>query len=392
MVRKKGKFKLFSYIVDDFLIFYKSLNRNEKIISFSILESEDFFPLITILNNFVKQRFLNYYSIQISTTKRNKKLFFLNFEDKTKDRILKSFNLILQKLNPLKYKLQFLEKDKLEATFLNIVFKNFSSNIKGSKVSESLLLKDEETSRYIDIYDINLGNIVEKTMFFLNFINLLTKLNCTSYLIINFKRLIDDNIRFSISLIDSRKNLNSLIKIEKEMKDFFNFNLITRKKIEFYNVFHLLWRSGSNDYSYEFKDYNDFFLGSNNSSNFESLNKFNIQFEHNLTDKQIRFKRLNYNLLFINQHILFYTAQNLDYKVIISLLKKYYSKYFLYFLILNEFEYSKLLEINGLTMLDNVKLLSLKDFSHFNFKVFKNNHLLKNTQIDSDILSGVIRM
>ena len=222
--------------------------------------------------------------------------------------------------------------------------------------------------------------------------NLLTKLNRTSYLIINFKRLIDDNIRFSISLIDSRKNLNSLIKIEKEMKDFFNFNLITRKKIEFYNIFHLLWRSGSNDYSYEFKDYNDFFLGGNNSSNFESLNKFNIQFEDNLTDKQIRFKRLNYNLLFINQHILFYAAQNLDYKVIISLLKKYYSKYFLYFLILNEFEYSKLLEINGITMLDNVKLLSLNNFSDFNFKVFKNNHLLKNTQIDSDVLSRVIRM
>ena len=75
---RKGKFKLFSYIVEDFLIFYKSINRNKKIISFSILESEDFFPLITILNNFLKQRFLNYYSIQISTTKRNKKLFFLN--------------------------------------------------------------------------------------------------------------------------------------------------------------------------------------------------------------------------------------------------------------------------------------------------------------------------
>ena len=43
-------------------------------------------------------------------------------------------------------------------------------------------------------------------------------------------------------------------------------------------------------------------------------------------------------------------------------------------------------------MLENVKLLSLNEFSHFNFKVFKNNHVLKNTQIDSDILSGVIRM
>ena len=224
MVRK-GKFKLFSYIVDDSLIFYKSINRNKKMISFSIIESEDFFPLITILNNFLKQRFLNYYSIQISTTKRNKKLFFLNFEDKRKDRIIKVFNLIYQKLNPFKNKLQFLVKDQLETTFLNIVFKNFGSNINGLKVSESLLIKNEDASLYIDIYDINLNNIDEKNTFFLNFINLLTKLNRNGHLIINFRRIFDDNIRFSTSFIDIRKELNDLIRFEVEINNFFNYNI-----------------------------------------------------------------------------------------------------------------------------------------------------------------------
>lgn len=391
MVRK-GKFKLFSYIVDDFLIFYKSINRNKKIISFSIIESEDFFPLITILNNFLKQRFLTYYSIQISTTIRNKKLFFLNFEDKRKDGIIKIFNLIYQKLNPFKKKLQFLVKDQLETTFLNIVFKNFSSNINGLKVSESLLIKDEEGSRYIDIYDINLNNIDEKNIFFLNFINLLTKLNRNGHLIINFRRSFDDSIQFSTSFIDVRKEVNDLISFELKLKEFFNYDIIKRKKIGFNKIFLLLWRNGSSDYFYEFNNYSDLFLGSKNFSDFKNITKFNIQFEHNLVNREIKFKRLNQNLLFINEHILFYTAPNLDYKVILTILKRYYSKYFLYFLILNEYEYSKLLEINGIIMLDNVKLLSLNEFSHFNFKVFKNHHLLKNTQIDSDILSGVIRM
>jgi len=391
MVRK-GKFKLFSYIVDDFLIFYKSINRTKKIISFSILESEDFFPLITILNNFLKQRFINYYSIQMSTTKRNKKLFFLNFEDKTKDRIIKVFNLIYQKLNPFKNKIQFLVKDQLETTFLNIIFKNFSSNINGLKVSESLLIKDEDDSQYIDIYNINLNNIDKKNVFFLNFINLLTKLNRNGHLIINFRRVFDDKIQFSTSFMDVRKELKDLIRFETEINDFFNYDIIKRKKIGFNKIFLLLWRYGSTDYFYEFSNYSDLFLGSKNSSDFKNITKFNIQFEHNLVNKEIKFKRLNQNLLFINQHTLFYTAPNLDYKAILTILKKYYSKYFLYFLILNEFEYSKLLEINGITMLDNVKLLSLNEFSHFNFKVFKNNHVLKNTQIDSDILSGVIRM
>lgn len=391
MVRK-GKFKLLSYIVDDFLIFYKSINRNKKIISFSILESEDFFPLITILNNFLKQRFLNYYSIQLSTTKRNKKLFFLNFEDKRKDRIIKVFNLIYQKLNPFKNKLQFLVKDQLETTFLNIVFKNFSSNINGLNVSGALLIKDEETSRYINIYDINLSNIDEKNTFFLNFINLLTKLNRNGYLIINFRRVLDDNIRFSTSFIDVRKELNNLNKFEVEINTFFNYDIMKRKKIEFNKIFLLLWRYRSTDYFYEFKNFSDLFLGRKNFSEFKNITKFNIQFEHNLVNKEIKFKRLNQNLLFINQHILFYTAPNLDYKVIPTILKKYYSKYFIYFLILNEYEYNKLLEINGINMLENMKILSLNEFSHFNFKVFKNNLLLKNTQVDSDILSGVIRM
>ena len=200
----------------------------------------------------------------------------------------------------------------------------------------------------------------------------------------------DDNIRFSTSFIDVRKELNNLIKFEVEINDFFNYDIIKRKKIGFNKIFLLLWRYGSSDYFYEFNNYSELFLGRKNSSDFKNITKFNIQFEHNLVNKEIKFKRLNQNLLFINQHILFYTAPNLDYKVILTILKKYYSKYFLYFLILNE--YNKLLEINGINMLDNIKILSLNEFSHFNFKVFKNNLLLKNTQVDSDILSGVIRM
>jgi len=391
MVRK-GKFKLFSYIVDDYIIFYKSSNKIKKYIAFSILICEEYNSLIPVLNKFLIQRFLNYYTIQININSRNKKVILLNIEDKKKDRILKFFNLIYQELIKSRIKIDFLSKDQLETTFLNIVFKNFSSNIIGSQVSETLLLKDEETSRYIDIYDINLSNIKEKHTFFLNFINLLTKLNRNGYLIINFRRDSEDNIRFSTSFIDVRKEFNNTIKLEAEINDFFNYNIIKKKKIEFNKIFFFLWRFGSADYFYEIKNFTDLFLGSKNFSDFKNMTKFNIKFEHNLVNKQIKFKRLNQNLFFINQHILFYTAPNLDYKVILRILKKYYSKYFLYFLILNEFEYSKLLEINGITMLDNVKLLSLNHFSDFNFKVFKNNHLLKNTQIDSDILSGVIRM
>ena len=91
MVRK-GKFKILSYIVEEYLIFYTSLNRNKKILAFSIVETKDFYPLISILNNFLKKGFLNCYSIQIDISQRDNKFFILNFEDYRKERIIKFFN------------------------------------------------------------------------------------------------------------------------------------------------------------------------------------------------------------------------------------------------------------------------------------------------------------
>ncbi|MFX1339923.1 MAG: hypothetical protein ACFFDK_15030, partial [Promethearchaeota archaeon] len=59
---KKGKFKLLSYVIEDQLIFYKSLNRNKKILAFSIIEVESFFPLLQILKDYLEKRILKYFS------------------------------------------------------------------------------------------------------------------------------------------------------------------------------------------------------------------------------------------------------------------------------------------------------------------------------------------
>ena len=58
---KKGKFKLLSYVIEDQLIFYKSLNKNKKILAFSIIEAESFFPLLQILSDFLRKRFIKYF-------------------------------------------------------------------------------------------------------------------------------------------------------------------------------------------------------------------------------------------------------------------------------------------------------------------------------------------
>lgn len=388
---KKGKFKLLSYLIDDYLIFYKSLNRNKKIVAFSILETESYHLLITILNRFLNQRFINYYSIQININDMGKKVIFLNFEDKTKDSIIKLFNLINQKLNNCKSKILFLLKDQLEKIFLNIILNNSSSNIKISKMSDSILIKDEKSSTYIDIYDINLSNIDNKSTFFHNFLNLLNKLNRKGYLVINLKRDIQDNIIFTTNFVDMRNNFNSIDKFELEINKIFDYNLLEKKKCGLNNVFYLLWRFGISSDSYRFNDFSELFLDEIHYD-FKDLSKFNAKFEDNLINKHIKFKRLNQNLLFIEQHSLFYTSTNLDYKLILKILKKYYLKYFIYILILNDNEYNKLLKIEKINWLKKAKMLCPEEFLNFNFNVLRNNVLLKNTQIDGDVLSRVIRM
>jgi hypothetical protein len=91
-MRRKGKFKLFSYLVDDFLIYYKSFNKNKKIIAFSIIEDGPFSPIFLILKHFLNLRFLEYFSFQIHNHENF--LFILCFEDYSPSKILRYFNII----------------------------------------------------------------------------------------------------------------------------------------------------------------------------------------------------------------------------------------------------------------------------------------------------------
>jgi len=388
MVRK-GKFKLLSYFIDEYLIFYKSLNRTKKYIAFSILKSEEYNSLIPVLNKFLIQRFLTYYSIQININSRNKKVILLNIEDKKKDRILKFFNLIYQELKQSQIKIQFLSNNQLETTFLNDLFTGF--NFKASKIKDSLLIKGHEFTAYYDIYDLNLNEIDNRNTFFHSFLSLLENFNRKGTIIINFKRDISDNVIFIINFMDVKKEFNTNEKFEIHLNNFFNSDLLKKRKMGINKIFCLLWRLGISNYSYTLNEFHELF--SNEIYNdFKDLPTFNTQFEYNLKDKHIKFKRLNQNFMFIEQNSLFYTAPDLNYKIILKILKKYYSKFFIFFLFLKDEEYEKLVKIEKIALLKKVKILSKSEFLNLNFNDFKKNLLLEYSQINSDILSRVVRM
>ncbi|MFX1391831.1 MAG: hypothetical protein ACFE9Z_17335, partial [Promethearchaeota archaeon] len=133
---KKNKYRLFSYFIENHLIYYKSLKK-KKIIAFAIFEYLDFKSLDSILNDFLRKRIIHYFSIQIDIDEKNEKIFLLNFEDYKKENIIKSFNIIKQFLTEIEKPIKFLKDQSLEKKFLAIFLQDINSSTSISKNSEA---------------------------------------------------------------------------------------------------------------------------------------------------------------------------------------------------------------------------------------------------------------
>jgi len=374
---KKGKFKLFSYVIEDQLIFYKSLNKNKKILAFSIIEVESFFPLLQILSDFLRKRFIKYFSIQLKIHEENKKIFLLNFEEINKNEINKLYNLVYQKVNNNKNQLTFLKKDSLEKMFLNIFNKKNTSNLSICKSQDSILIKNHKFSTVYNFYTLNLNRVQTKSSFIHNFVNLASSFNINGYLIFNFRPNLDDTINIAPYFVEFNNNINHNENIDHKINDFYNYELLLKQKLALTRFFYFLWRFDIFNNNISFNDFSELFVESSEQYDFHDLIKFNSQFETNLLKQKLRFKRLNRNLIIIEQNVLFYSASILDSKLILKILKRYYSKFNIFLLILNDSEYDKLLKINKIDILNNVEVLDSNKFTKLDFKVFKDLSLKK---------------
>ena len=91
---KKGKFKLFSFLLENYLIYYKSINKSNKLIAFSILECDNFLRIIKPLNEFLLNKYLFYYSIQLNIPQKRKTSIIISLVGEKRNNIDKFFNLI----------------------------------------------------------------------------------------------------------------------------------------------------------------------------------------------------------------------------------------------------------------------------------------------------------
>ncbi|MFX1365161.1 MAG: hypothetical protein ACFFCE_18050 [Promethearchaeota archaeon] len=367
---KKAKYRLFSYMIEDQLIYYKSIKKKDKILAFAIFEFMDFNLVESLLGDYLRKRVIHYFSIQIDTEENSKKVLLLNFEDYKKENIIKSFNIINQNLSEIENSINFLKDKILEKKFLTIFFQDINSNTIISKISEAITIKTEDKFNIFNFYKINLDLIEQRKSFIINFLNLIESLNRRGFLIFNFQIENNKDIQISAYFADiSEKNVENS-NLEKDINNFFDCTLINRQNIKIQQIFNYFWRLGVTNTFFFLKDLHNLFSLKRNTNSL-NLTDINKHIEKNLAKNNIEYVRLSTNLLFIEYYYLFLILENIDSEYIHRILQERYPKYFIYILILNNFGYEKLLKMESIKSLDNITIIHPEEIQKLNYQEFK---------------------
>lgn len=368
---KKSKFQLLSYLVDEYLIYYKSLNKNKKLVAFAMFETVVINSIITVLNQFLRKRLIQYYTIQLNILEKNRNVFLLNFEEIKKENILKIFNDIQQKLVEENNALKFLKNSKLERKFLEPIIKKVNSKVSLMKHGESILVLNNSNSFLLNFYYIDFDYLENKNSFINNFIKIINNFEREGYLIFNFKIDNNEEIKFSPYFVENVIKSDDSFNTENNINNFFNYNVLKRQNLKIREIFNYLWRLGiSNDF-FPLKYLNSFFT-IKNQNDLTRLLKFNKVIEHNLLEYQIEYIRLSKNLIFIEEKFLFLVLTKMDSEYIKKIIKKHHSKYFIYITILNKKELEKLANITNFKSLHNLQTLNSDEILNFDFNIFRN--------------------
>lgn len=366
---KKGKYRLFSYLLENHLIYYKSLKLNNKLIAFALIEYSNFKSVEPILDTLLRNRVIKYYSIQIEINEKREKILLLNFEDYQKENIIKAFNIVRQNLAEIEKPVKFLKEKILEKKFLAIFFQDINSSTSISKTTEVITISGENKLKSFDFFSIDLNSIKKRNSFIVNFINLVKNLGRRGFLIFNFQ-IENYDIKISAYFVDVYENIKNSLNYEDKINSFFHCNLIKRQYIKINSIYSYFWRLGISNTYFFLSDFYELFFPQKDIYS-QELFDTNNQIEKNLLSNKIEYLRLSTNLLLIENSYLFIILENLNSQYIHRILRDHYPKYFIYILILDELGYKKLLKMNSIKLIESIKVIHPEEIQKFNFQEFK---------------------
>ena len=361
---KKGKFKFASYLVEEQIIFFKG--KKNKMAAFTVLYTSNFKKLLPILIKMLEKRYFEYFSWQIVINKERKDFLIINFID-TKAGIIKAYNLIEQELKNLKFQNYFLKKEDLKTTFFEILSQEINSRISINKALNTIIVKNVDEIRILSIFELSLGFFVEQENLFENFINYLKDLGKKFLVYFNFSINRLNLISNYGILIGSLNQKNDEMDLDKQVNQFFDYPLANKLKIKLEQIMNLLWRR-SFPSSKIFYESSQFFLDQNTNYELDSLiTDLMVKFDKNM----INYHKINEKILFIENHILFILIEKLDLEFLSNLLEKYYSKYKIMMVFLNEKDYYEIRKVDQITKLKDLRILRMSDLIGLNYNILK---------------------
>jgi hypothetical protein len=311
--------------------------------------------------------------------KNRRKTIILMFLGNDRSKIDKFFNLISQRIREYDNSIKFLKNHNLERRFFHILSDKVNNDMNTLELGDSLIIKQGETLQFLDSYEINCDFMQDEKVSLHNLLKALNNFNRRGYLIFNIKANKSENLVSNAYFIDIRyeKDHKSL-DIEEEINKLFNCDVFTKSVMHLNRLYCILWRTNFSEIFYSLTPASDIFL-SLSQYNFQDISKFSLQFDKALRLSQITFHRLKPNLFFIEEKILFLILDLYNPVEISRILENFFSKYYIFILILNMKEYNKLIQSNEISLLDNIETLNFKDFIKFNITDLKNEYILKNT-------------
>lgn len=370
---KKGSYKLDSYTVERELLIFPSNNRVKKIVAFSIIRVSDFKIILPILNEFLINDTLNYFSIQISISKKSEEFVILCFEGYDLNRISESASSINHKISETHLPIYFLQKKELEKQFFNLGFAHLDSKIHQLKSTDSIIIENVRNFNLLDIYTLDLEDLENKHNILYEFPNLIKKFNREGYLIFNFKINLKDMIVSSGYFIDIKNEIKDEFNLEYEINNFFECGLVEPFKMEINNIYKVLWRLEISDNYFISKHIEDIFVSRDYRLTHRDILKINLEFEKSLESNGIPFERLNPKTVFVDFRIIFILLEKVDFKLISKIFDKIYPKYAIYILVADDHEYSKIKKTKKLTDLPNVKIFNYNAFQNLDFQILKSD-------------------
>ena len=369
---KKGKFQLLSYLVNEYLIYYKSLNKSKKLVAFAMFETVNINPIITVLNKFLRERYIQYYTIQLNMLEHIRYTFILNFEEVKRESIIKAFKDVYKKVVEENNTIRFLKSSNLERKFLEPIIKKVNSKVSIMKKGESLLLLNNKNSLLLDFYSIDFDLLENKDSFVNNFIKIINNFEREGYLIFNFKIDNNDEIEIYPYFVENIIKKKELMDIDKHINIFFNSNVLKKQNLKIREISNYLWRLTIFSEHFPLRHLNSLFTAKN-QTDLTNLLRFNKEFEQNLLNNQIDYIRLSKNLIFIEEKYLILVLLKLNSEYIQKIIEKYHSKYCIYITILSKEELEKLIHISNFKSLNNIQVLNSDEIINLNFSKSRNN-------------------